>query len=352
MCVSPIRIPNPNFGSQVDLIQKTTDTLSRYINVPCGVCGECLNVRQMSLVQRCRVLALDHFIFFATLTYNRDSLPVLELSNGFKIPYADHQDIIRMCKRIRKYNSFGYPFHYFFVTERGSERGRPHVHGLIFIKKPSAYDPKTFPVKLEQIVRSTLFREWRRNYGSTRNPIWRPLFNYRSKYVAGKRYANFDCHYVTSHSSKDGEDDVAFYVTKYVLKPSKKEQSLQKALRLNLEEDEFRDVWKIVKSRSLFSKGFGAYTDLEVQYVKDCLDRSKDDPDGLKFFTLSGSSQPISRYYRKFISSDVAISSCAARGGPISYDDRDLSDKLRSVDSMLRIRSEISKKDLSTLIQD
>lgn len=189
-----------------------------------------------------------------------------------------------------------------------------------------------------------MFREWKRNYGSTRNPIWKPLFDYHSKYVAGKRYSNFDCHYVTPHSSKDGEDDVAFYVTKYVLKPSKKEQSLQQALRLNLDVDEFRDVWKIVKSRSLCSKGFGAYSDLEIDYVKSCLERSKNDPDGLKFYTLNGSSQPISRYYRKYISPDIAICSVAARGGPITCDDRDLSDKIRSVDTMQRIRAEISKK--------
>lgn len=349
MCVSPIRIKNPNYGSNVELIQKTCDTKSHYINVPCGVCVECLMKRQMDLVQRVRVLSLDHFIFFCTLTYSSDHLRRLETSTGFSIPYADHTDIIKMCKRIRKGNLFGYPFHYYFVTERGSEKGRPHVHGLIFIKKPEKYD-SIFPAQLESSVRKTLFHEWRRNYGSTRVPDWKPLFKYRSKIVAGKRIANFDCHYVTSHSSKDGEDDVAFYVTKYVLKPSKKEQKLQQALKLNLPPDEFLDVWKIVKSRSLCSKRFGLYTDLEKAYVTDCINRSSSDPDGFKFFTLAGKSQPVARYYRRLISPDAAVKSVAARGGPITFDDRSMDDKVNSVEKIDNFRAEISSHDLTSFI--
>lgn len=278
-------------------------------------------------------------------------LPKFTTSKGFTIPYADHQDVIKMIKRIRQGDLFGYPFHYYFVTERGSKRGRPHVHGLIFIKKPENYD-STLTIKLEKVVRSTLFSQWKRNIGSDRKPIWKPLFQYRTKFFAGKRYSNFDCHYVTSHSSKDGEDDVSFYVTKYVLKPSKKEQDLQIALKLNYPIDEYTDTWKIVKSRSLCSKFFGAYTDTEKNYVRSCLERSKDDPDGFKYFDSHGGTQPISRYYRRFITPDMALSSVSARGGPITFDDRPIEKKISSVENSKRIRSDISNKDLSSILPD
>ena len=125
MCVSPIKIKNPNFRSNVDLIKASTNTKDKYLLVPCGVCHECHQMRQMALVQRCRVMALDHYIFFCTLTYNPESLPVHHV-NGYDIPYCDVSDVQKMFKRIRKDNSFGRPFKYFFVSERGKDRGRPH----------------------------------------------------------------------------------------------------------------------------------------------------------------------------------------------------------------------------------
>ena len=184
MCLSPIKIPNPNYHSPVELIQKTTDTENTYLLVPCGVCSECLMKRQSDIVQRCKCLALDHYLFFCTLTYNPESLPVVVTSTGVAVKYADYSDAQKMFKRIRKYDLFGRPFKYFFVSERG-KKGRPHFHGLIFIpKKPD--DDKLLPSILETSVRKVLFREWRRNYGSSRNPIWKPLFTYKSKFVGGK----------------------------------------------------------------------------------------------------------------------------------------------------------------------
>lgn len=52
----------------------------------------------------------------------------------------------------------------------------------------------------------------------------------------------------------------------------------------------------------------------------------------MKYFHSDGSSSPLPRYYRKFLSPDAAIESVAARGGPITCDDRDLSEKLRSIE--------------------
>lgn len=351
MCVSPILIKNPNFGSNVELIQKTSDTLSRYIRVPCNHCSECIALRQSSVVQRCRTLSLDHYIFFCTLTYSNEMLPKITTSSGYTISYVDISDLQKMFKRIRHANSFGKPFVYYFVSERGSKKGRPHVHGLIFIEKKKS-DDKLTPLLLEKVIRQTLFREWRRNFGSDRKPIWKPLFQFHSKIVAGKRFSNFDCHYVVPHSTEHGSDDVAFYVTKYLLKVSPLEVKLQQALRLNLEPSEYEDIWKLVRSRSVCSLGFGAVTDFERDKVLQCIDQSSSHPDGLKYFNSDGSTFPLARYYRKFLSAENAIKSVSARGGPLNADDRAMDDKVRSQLNGERIRKQVAKRDISEFYSD
>lgn len=351
MCVSPVLIPNPNYHNTTELIRLTTDTENQYIRVPCNHCPECLAARQSAIVQRVRCLSLDHYIFYCTLTYNKESLPWHTCSNGFKIPYADISDVQKMFKRIRKDNSFGVPFRYFFISERGSKKSRPHFHGLIFIQKHKD-DDHLITAQLESRIRKVLFSDWRRNYGSRRVPDWRPLFTFRQKYVAGRRFSNFDCHYVVPYSTEHGSDDVAFYVTKYLLKPSPKENSLQQALKLNLEPDEYDTVWRLVRSRSFSSKGFGAYTDTEIDYVRHCIDKSSNDPEGLKYYNLDGASFPLARYYRRFLSAENAIKSVAARGGPLTLENRDISDKLASVENGNRIRAQVSKRDISEFFTD
>lgn len=348
MCLNPVLILNPNYHNDTPLIKRLYDTECQYIRVPCNNCSECLKARQGSLVQRSRTLLVDHYLYFCTLTYNSESLPVIKCSNGYEIPYADISDVQRMFKRIRLNPVMSRPFKYFFVSERGKSRSRPHFHGLIFIRRYKD-DDSLFPAQFETSLRKLLFSEWKRNYGSDRVPIWKPLFTYRTKYVGGILYKNFDLHYVVPHSTENGESDVAFYVTKYVLKPNDKERRLQQALRLNLDEDEYNDIWKIVRSRCVCSKGFGSCTESEISLVKSFIHRSKDNPDGFKYYNPDGSVYPLARYYNKFIDESSAIASVDARGGPVSYDDRDILEKDLSSQNGERIISKVSQRDISEL---
>lgn len=360
MCVSPVPILNKNRGSKSELMRLSKDCDSIYIYVPCNVCSECLAKRQMEFVQRARTMCLDHYVFFCTLTYNNESIPKVITSQGFTIKYVDKSDVQNMHKRIRKGNLFGREYHYFFVSERGSAKGRPHVHGLIFIPKFKD-DDKLYPAQLETTVRRVLFKEWRRNYGSSRNPDWKPLFTYKEKYVAGKLTRNFDCHYVTAHTSDNGPDDVAFYVTKYILKPSDKERRLQQALRLNLvkvfddgfvDNSEYEQIWSTVRSRAMVSKKFGDLTKCQVDHVKKGISISADNPDGLKYFTSSGDFQPLARFYRKYVGLEDGLKSISATGGPFKYSDRSLSNKMQSVDKGSVILSKVSHRDVSELFPD
>lgn len=124
MCISPIRIRNPNFGIN-NVGTKYKDTVSAFINVPCGHCSECVSVRQMGYVQRLQLESVKNHMFFCTLTYNNESMPYLSV-NGRNIRYADVSDVQKMIKRLRKSNVFGRPFRYFGVSELGSLKGRPH----------------------------------------------------------------------------------------------------------------------------------------------------------------------------------------------------------------------------------
>ena len=360
MCVSPIRIPNPNYGNKTPIIVKTKDTVSRYINIPCGVCSECIAKRQMDLVQRARNMSLDYYLFFCTLTYDNKHLPSVTTSTGFDIKFADIRDIQNMIKRIRKNNLFIRDFKFYFISERGREKGRPHFHGLIFLKK-YADDDKLFPAQIEPLLRSVLFKEWRRNTAwtiskksgvpipNTRKPNYEPLFQYHQKYVGGKLYKNFDLHYVTPHTTEHGSDDVAFYVTKYLLKPSDKERRLQQALRLNLSKWEYEEIWSLVKSKCLCSKAFGDSTFEQMEHVVRGIELSQDNPSGFKYFCSDGTPQPLSSFFKKYILPSHALRSVKATGGPVFDSDRTQSQLDQSVMRGEIIKSKVSHRDISEL---
>lgn len=318
MCTSPTLIKNPNYGYK-GKYAFMKDTVSTYIPVPCGHCSECVAVRQLSLVQRCVMESQFGYPFFATLTYNQESLPIYECSDGYKIRYAMLSDVVNMIKRLRKDNALGRLFRYLAVSELGSKRARPHFHVLFFVQK-FPEDTVYTPINLEHLLFPTVLRYWSRNYGSRRSPDFKPLCTYVRKYSCGKLKSTYDLHYV-SPSTLDGCTlDVAFYVTKYMLKPSDKASRLQQALKLNLSPEEYDQVWSKVKPRwfSSLNFGFGVYglqskklslqerlsiledTD-SFKYVRSSIDRSLSSSDRPKFFNPeNGRSFPLSRYWMRF----------------------------------------------------
>lgn len=305
MCNSPVSIPNPNYGKKFVRGDPFSlkDCTSRYIRVPCGHCDECIALKQMYIVQRVQMQSLNNYLFFATLTYNKESLPSITTSTGYNIAYADKRDLQNCFKRLRKSNAFGRPFSYLYVSERGGEKGRPHFHVLFSIPKYSDDDPKFTWRNLEKTMFDSLLFEWRRNYGSRRVPVFRPLCTYKCIWKHGRRYSNFDLHCVRPLMGDDGFTSVAFYVSKYMLKRSDRDTRLQQALHLNLSQEEYDDTWKIVRSCYVSSKGFGLNLSSEgdidpsiLEYLKFGISISEDFP---KFFNpQTGQFFPLSRYYK------------------------------------------------------
>ncbi len=226
MCISPLRIKNPNYG--LSHLAYLRDTESQYINVLCGYCKECIALRQMDVVQRVQMEALDSFMYFTTLTYDNAHLPKLCTSTGYEIPYADIWHLQTLFKRLRNYNAFGRPFRYLAVSERGKENSRPHFHILWFLPR---YDGELYcdGLSLQDKLFDVIKNNWVVNVGTNRHPVYDPLFTYQVKYYRGKRYSNYDTHFVTPSLTTDGISSVAFYVCKYILKSNPKERRLAEA---------------------------------------------------------------------------------------------------------------------------
>ena len=349
LCISPQVIPNPNKGKKFKDgdVWSLKDCTSSFIRVPCGHCPECIHSKQMALCQRVQMECLSNYLFFATLTYNEDMIPRLVCSNGVSLTYADWSDLQRTFKRLRKSNAFTRPFRYLAVSERGSERGRPHFHLCLLLPKYDSDDKDVTPFNLENLLWHELLKEWRRNIGSRRNPIYKPLLTYKRKVVHGCVMSNYDLHYVRPLVDDDGASSVAFYVTKYMLKRSDKESRLQQALHLNLDEFEYQKVWNVVKSKVDTSLGFGlnpllennriiSYDSKIIDYIRSCIERSTE---FAKYFNpCDGKSMPLAYYYkskgRLYNLSDALLHKLQADTGyddGFHYDDVYYSQLIKSV---------------------
>lgn len=269
MCIAPIRVKNPwYFPPELrEYLEKRNpyyflhDTTSYMMYVPCGMCPECKQLNQLSFVQRAIEMGKFCYTLFGTLTYRNENLPVLKVGD-YKLKFADVRDFVNFVKRVRKYNIIP-PFRYLAVTEYGSDENkshRPHFHFLIFIPYEyefgciDKYKGLEYAENLLKFIPS--LRGWSRNLGDKYHPLYSP----NSAFIRrGEKYT-YDCHLVTGENG----EDVVFYVTKYVLKFSEYVKSLQQALKLNYEPEEYHLIWRILRPKILTSNGMGVYTNFPL----------------------------------------------------------------------------------------
>lgn len=330
MCLCPIKIKNVNrrtgwFHNRVVKdgfhAARLFDTTSDYIYVPCGHCPECVRAKQNDIIQRSNLESIDSHLYFCTLTYNNEHLPVMDnpFRPGESFTYADITHIQLLMKRLRNQ---GLKFRYLACSERGTKRGRPHFHVLFFFPKKYYSDPYSLEKRLFTLVHSY----WAENVGTRKNPRYVPLCTYN---VSRNGRRNYDLHYCVP-SVTNGYDDVSFYVSKYIFKYSDSDEKL-KQLLWNSYQDfcdthdfdpsdlpaTYLDVWKTIKCRRLasISFGLGYHEEDEVPYngVKTTLkiynicrkfiERSKEtfnsEAPMFKFYHDDGKSFPMSGYLRK-----------------------------------------------------
>ena len=300
MCVKPITISNFNKGLP-DAVKLRFPFIQdyRYVQVPCGKCPECLYRKQGYLIQRCVMMQEDYYIFFATLTYNNESLSYVDI-NGYRHYYAPVRDIQLFFKLLRKHDVFGGPFKYIACSEYGCKHHRPHWHVLFFVPKPefrSVRDELLFVNNIEHEVKPYVIKYWSKNVGTK----WHPEYRGNCTYINDYRGTTLDFHYVKPHIDNKSTEDVCYYVFKYVLKFDDWFEKKRQALRLNLEYVDFVKYYNMIKPRFLISKGFGI-TPKTKDYIRYCIDSSFNYPDKGYFVfinPISGRISPLSPYYRQ-----------------------------------------------------
>lgn len=384
MCINPIKIKNPNKGlntarfhivdgKKVPLYNFLKDCTSTYINVPCGHCPECVAIRQMSIVQRVQSESLKNHIFFCTLTYSPEMLPsYVDPSTGWIIRYADFKDFTNMVKRIRKSGKYkDRNLRYFVVSELGSKHGRPHFHVLWFLSKLPG-DDYTVRLALQADMYQYILSEWKRNVSDDwRKPLYKPLCKYVFKRNLFGFQSTYDLHLVLP-TVDDVTSNVAFYVSKYMIKPSDRAVRLQQALALNLEPEEYDAAWKVVKPRWQSSRGFGLNGHLDdshhlvpdgslIDHLRSMVEKSKSYP-APRYMCDNGSVFPLSRFYANnlviysmddrvfFHDKPTAVAQTSGDGGILYTDKVKDNVQIKSVlDSHQRKLDFIDSKDKSSL---
>lgn len=311
MCLNPrvLKNPNANILSQNTELAPYFDTSSKMLLVPCGHCAVCLQLKQQYLVQRVQMESLDNIILYGMLSYNSETLPVMDV-NGYKIKYADIRHFQDMIRLIRKNDNLP-DFRYFACSERGGKRHRPHFHFMIFYPKSAVSDDygriNSWHLQHLQAVFHPFFLErWRHNVGSRKYPIWKPNCTYMQR--GFKR--NYDLQVIDTVTSDCS--DSAFYITKYSTKFDDYEDRLKSAIRLNTSEAEFKEIWQTLKSKYLMSKGFGnIHSPLVKSHIQKGIDYALSHEDcfyPVYFSPYSGMQFPLCRYYReKFMTADQEL---------------------------------------------
>lgn len=306
----PYTIPNPNYGKKGFWYQ-LKDTTSQTLSIPCGHCSECIGLKQTYLIQRFQMECLCNRAFFVTLTYKQEMLPHYITPSGYRIAFSDYSDFVNLVECLK--NSGQFPgIRACAVSEFGGNKGRPHWHAVFFLPNDLLPD---FPscLDMESRLYDFVYSHWARNFGSRKRPEYVRLCDYHECFKGGKLYRNYDLHYINPSLTDSGADSVAWYVFKYMLKPSTRETRLQQALHLNLDEDSYSEVWNIVRPRLYKSQGFGlnalikgrsVFPDFDiVRYLWSCID-SSDPRKGFPQYYVpsnngrSGVTFPLARYYR------------------------------------------------------
>lgn len=314
MCLAPIKIKNTHFGKiRADPAYNfINDVYHEYIEVPCGCCATCIHLKQVYLIQRVQMEAVSHDLFYGTLTYNNESLPVSKYSD-IKFAHVDFTDWQKMIKMIRRHHP-ELNFRYMLVSEYGGKKHRPHFHFILSLPR----DDTTLACRISRAERlfKIFLKYWRRNIAppvwsekrqkyipNSWHPQWQKLLTYhRVKTAQGWKY-NYDLHWLDPNSSKDGLDGVAFYVTKYIMKFDEWVDKFKSILFFNLSEDDYKDAWSKFKPRILLSKFFGAPDDpAVVSHIVKGINVALANQEAFYPFFVSrvdGSTYPLAPYYSK-----------------------------------------------------
>lgn len=163
-----------------------------------------------------------------------------------------------------------------------------------------------------------VFQEWKRVTKRGRYSESIQLSDYRESIRNGIKHKTYDFHFVDPRLTDSGITDCAFYVIKYMMKyegveditrnGNQHERKIYSALKLNYEEQEFKETWDLIKSRKRQSLNFGLNVwDKErtpdeeiIKWLKEGIERSKQtSPYPLYYCPDSLLTFPLAPYYKQ-----------------------------------------------------
>lgn len=290
MCSSPITIKNPYFRLGSKGLNFLKNTVDSHIKVPCGNCQQCIAMRQAFFLQRVQMESLRSHLFMFTLTYNNESLYFTDDLSDYHIAIPVFEDFQNMIKRLR---NDGHQFRVSYVSEYGRKRHRPHFHGILAVEKSHEH----YSI-VEKRFYKLFFDEWRRNYGSSRSPIWHKLFTPVRDHTG--RMTTFDLHYI--EPIRDHDNDCSYYVSKYITKyDSWIRKFISKvALDDSLSPEEALYLIKLLKPKCITSKDFGDWQYPAIySYISKCASRESLFTWPQFYDIYTGKQMPMSPYYGK-----------------------------------------------------
>lgn len=290
MCSSPLTIKNPFYRLGNIGMNALHNTVDSKIQVPCGNCPQCICMRQSFFLQRVQMESLRSYLFMFTLTYNDNALYYVNIGE-YNIAVPELRDVQNMFKRLRKRFK---NIRYTYTSEYGKKLFRPHFHGIIALEKELYPDYRL----AERELSNYLSLEWRRNLSAERFtsdyiPLYTPVYSHG-------RCVTFDCHYIEPVMNHD--NDVSFYVSKYITKYDSRTTSLLQKIKLdtNLSGEEIIDLTKAIKPRCNTSKDFGDWKFPAIrEYIIKCTQRESLFTYPQYYDIYTGKQMPMSPYYGK-----------------------------------------------------
>lgn len=338
MCLCPITIKNPYYrlgGKGINYLHNTHDS---HIQVPCGQCRQCVATRQNFFLQRVQMESLRSDLFFFTLTYNDEHLPKIHIGE-YDLAYPDITHVQNMFKRVRKLVE--YPLRYIVVSEYGSRSHRPHFHGLLSVPKQNfIYNYHPFQDTLYNII----LQNWSVNVGSRTRPKYEPLCTHVKNLYGG----TFDFHFVEPVPNHD--NDVAYYVSKYITKYDDYINKLIRKIRLDssVSPEDTSFLISKLKPRLLISKDFGDRRYPAIKdYILKCIEKNSEIPSFYDLYT--GKQMLLAPYYRKLVPVSYRFEQFYNLRNSYNLDSFVLDDDLSDYEHLVNDLSSIQKNDIKKL---
>lgn len=198
-------------------------TFSCYQPIQCGKCYECLKAKEREYTHRSdaqyrATIDKGGFCFWETFTYSPDNVPIYWADGRFEhgesninnlifkkfvdyVPVFDRRDFVLFMKKLRinlhrkgyevyTYNQEGNRVNnlkYFFVSEYGEKKGRPHYHSIFYVSIPNI-TPDAFYRTLKESWNLGILYEYHKDGSSV---------NVSEKVINGQGAINYVAKYVT-----------------------------------------------------------------------------------------------------------------------------------------------------------